>query len=82
MGSLGERLQSIVGTQAVLDRPDDLMMYEYDGGLQKSRPEAVVFPSTTDEVAAIVKLAAAEKVPLLARPAHPLICPAAHNDIK
>ena len=67
MGSIGERLRSIVGTQAVLDRPDDIMMYEYDGGLQKSRPEAVVFPSTTEEVVDIVKLAAAENVPLLAR---------------
>ncbi len=65
--ALADRLRAIVGRDAVLDRPEDLMLYEYDGGLQRSTPEAVVFPSTTEEVVEIVKLAAASNVPLLAR---------------
>lgn len=56
-----------MGRQAVLDRAEDIMMYEYDGGLTKHQPEAVAFPSTTEEVAGIVRLAAAEGLPLLAR---------------
>ena len=67
MSELGDRLRNVVGQQAVLDRPEDIMMYEYDGGLQKHGPEAVVFPCSTEEVAGVVRLAADEGLPLLAR---------------
>src|SRR5438105_780940 len=43
--SVGDALREIVGKDAVLDRPNELMMYEYDGGLQRSTPQAVVFPT-------------------------------------
>ncbi len=66
-GTIGETLREIAGEDAVLDSPEELMLYEYDGGLQHSMPQAVVFPSTTQEVVGIVKLAAAENVPILAR---------------
>lgn len=65
---IGSALRQVVtGHNAVLDRPEDLMLYEYDGGLQHSTPEAVVFPSTTAEVAGVVKYAAEHGLPLLAR---------------
>jgi glycolate oxidase len=64
---LGDTLREIVGGNGVLDTPEELMLYEYDGGLQHSTPQAVVFPTTTAQVAAVVKLAAAEKLPILAR---------------
>src|SRR5579871_3726831 len=65
--AIGEALRAIVGPRAVLDTENELMLYEYDGGLQRSTPQAVVFPQTTEQVAAIVKLAAEEKLPILAR---------------
>src|ERR1043166_2026323 len=50
-------LEGIVGTRNVLSRAEDLVLYEYDGSVEKARPEAVVFPSSTPEVVKIVKRA-------------------------
>src|ERR1022692_1391579 len=61
------KLYDIVGQKALLDRPDDLALYEYDGSVDKSRPDVVVFPRTVAEVSAIVKLAAQHKLPLVGR---------------
>ena len=41
---LHERLRAIAGREAVLHTPEDLMLYEYDGGVRKHTPEAVVCP--------------------------------------
>ena len=60
-------LQAIVGRDAVLDRPEDLMLYEYDGGVRTSTPDVVVFPRNTEQVSRIVKSAAAEGVPIVPR---------------
>ena len=62
-----EHLRKIVGRDAVLDRPEDLMMYEYDGGIRKSTPGAVVFPRTTEQVSQIMRLASSAKVPVVGR---------------
>ena len=64
---LVQQLQDILGPEAVLHQPEDLMLYEYDGGVSKSAPDAVVFPRTTGQVVEVVKLAARHQVPLLAR---------------
>ncbi len=60
-------LREIVGPKAVLDHAHDLMLYEYDGSIDKHSPECVVFPRTTEEVARIVKVAAQHKIPLVGR---------------
>ena len=61
-------LESIVGpSSAVLHRPEDLLLYEYDGSVEKGRPGAVVFPSCTEEVSRIVKLAAQHDIPIIGR---------------
>ena len=60
-------LRKIVGDDAVLDRPEDLMLYEYDAGVRKSTPGAVVFPQNAQHVSQIMKLAAAAKIPVVAR---------------
>lgn len=60
-------LERIVGKENVLSRPEDLMLYEYDGLSAQAMPDAVVFPSSTGEVASVVKLAAAHKLPVIAR---------------
>jgi len=67
LSSVTSDLRKIVGSDAVLDRAEDLMLYEYDGGVRKSTPGAVVFPQNTQQVSQIVRLAAASKVPIVAR---------------
>ena len=43
------------------------MLYEYDGSIEKGRPECVVFPKTTEDVVRIAKVAAEHKLPLVGR---------------
>jgi glycolate oxidase len=62
-----KRLTEILGPRGYLDRPEDLTLYEYDGSVDKSRPEMVVFPRTTEEVAAIVKATAEFGIPIVGR---------------
>jgi len=62
-----EHLRKIAGRDAVLDRPEDLMLYEYDAGIRKSTPGAVVFPQTTDQVSQIMRLASSAQMPVVAR---------------
>src|SRR3984885_13704230 len=52
------KIVDIAGPGGYLDRPEDLSLYEYDGSVDKARPEMVVFPRTTEEVSAIVKITA------------------------
>jgi len=61
------KLYDIVGETGVLERPDDLALYEYDGSVDKSRPDIVVFPRSTEQVVAILKLAAKYELPIVGR---------------
>jgi glycolate oxidase len=60
-------LQALLGPRGYLDRPEDLALYEYDGSIEKGRPEMVVFPRNTEEVAGIVKITREYGVPLVGR---------------
>ncbi len=64
---LVDHLRKIAGRDAVLDRPEDLMLYEYDGGIRKSTPGAVVFPQTAQQVSEIMRLASSVPIPVVAR---------------
>jgi glycolate oxidase len=64
---LKEKLAAVVGPKGYLDRPEDLALYEYDGSVDKHRPDLVIFPRSTADVAAILKLAHAAKVPIVGR---------------
>lgn len=61
------RLRKLLGADNVLSRAEDVMLYEYDAGVDKGLPGAVVFPATTEDVSGIVKIAAAECVPIVPR---------------
>ena len=51
MSGLVERLRGIVGADACLVRPEELLVYECDGlTLHRAQPTAVVLPRTRDEV--------------------------------
>ena len=62
-----DELIRIAGLASVFDRPEDLRLYEYDGGVDKARPDVVVLPATGEQVSAIVKLAAQNGLPLVGR---------------
>jgi glycolate oxidase len=63
-----EALQRIVGVANVLAEPDDKLVYECDGlTMFKATPEAVVFPTSTPQVAEVVRLANHEQLPFVAR---------------
>lgn len=61
-------LQAAIDPQYVLHRPEELMLYEYDGSaLDQATPDVVVVPGSTAEVAAAVRLAAQMGLPVVAR---------------
>ena len=65
--ALKPRVATLLGLKGYLDRPEDLALYEYDGSVDKHAPELVVFPRTTEQVAALVKLAREFQVPFVGR---------------
>ena len=62
-----DELIRIAGPRFVLDRPEDLRLYEYDGSVDKARPDVVVLPNTAEQVSAITRLAARTGMPLVGR---------------
>ncbi|MCH8192322.1 MAG: FAD-binding oxidoreductase, partial [Chloroflexi bacterium] len=65
--SLIGALEGIVGAEFVLHTPEDMVVFEADGSIGKSLPQVVVFPSTTEQVAQIVRLANSVDVPIVPR---------------
>lgn len=66
--SLRRELEQIVGRDGVIAEPDELLVYESDGlTLFRALADFVVFPRETAEVAGVVKLAAREELPFVAR---------------
>ena len=63
-----QELRAVVGSAAVLSEPDELLVYECDGLPQhKYLPRAVVFPSSTEETSAVMRVLAAAGVPFTPR---------------
>jgi glycolate oxidase len=62
-----QELIAVTGPRGFLDRPEDLMLYEYDGGVETGRPDLVVFPRSTDDVVGIMKAAHRHGVPIVGR---------------
>jgi glycolate oxidase len=63
-----DRLRDIVGPDALLSTPSDLLVYECDGyTIEKNKPDVVVFPTATEQVVRIVQACNDFGVPFLAR---------------
>jgi len=61
-------LRRIVGTANVVTDNDSLRVYECDGyTIEKARPELVVLPASAEEVVAVVKLLARERIAFVPR---------------
>ena len=61
------QLEKIVGKTGVLSAPGELAVYGYDGSIERHAPDAVVLPTSTEEVAQVVRLAAENGVPVVPR---------------
>lgn len=62
-----ERLRAILGAEHVIVDPDKMEPYGQDAVKEKFPPEAVLFPRTADEIAAILRLANEARFPVTAR---------------
>lgn len=60
-------LEAIVGKEQVASEPADLICYSYDATQQSFLPEVVVHPANAAEIAAIIKLANVELIPVFPR---------------
>ncbi|MFA0778081.1 MAG: hypothetical protein PVTTEEND_001795, partial [Candidatus Fervidibacter sp.] len=66
--ALVRELQSIVGADGVIAQPSELVVYETDGlSVFKHPPDLVVFPRSTEEVIAVVKLLRRYGLPIIPR---------------
>src|SRR6266540_2206166 len=65
---LRRELESLLGKSAVLSDPEELLVYESDGlTLFRALADFVVFPTSVEQVAAVVRLANRENLPFVAR---------------
>src|SRR6202142_592582 len=63
-----KQLLAIVGSGAILHSPSNLIFYECDGfTIEKNKPDVVVFPTSTEQIVAIIKACQQANVPFLAR---------------
>jgi glycolate oxidase len=66
--SLRTELERIVGADGVLTDPIQLLAYDCDAyTIEKALPTAVVLPQTTEQVAAVARLATREGLPIVPR---------------
>ncbi|MBV8726629.1 MAG: FAD-binding protein [Candidatus Eremiobacteraeota bacterium] len=72
--NLHERLIEALGADAVKTQPEDLAVYAFDAYSQARPPSAVVIPSSTQAVAAAVKIANACGEPVVPRGAGTGLC--------
>lgn len=62
-----DKLKEAIGQDYVLHSDMDLTLYGYDASLERGRPDGVVLPNSTEEVARVVRLAYEEKTPIIGR---------------
>ena len=62
-----EEARGIVGAEYVIHHPDDLLVYEYDGSVDRNIPQAVVLPNSTEEVSRVMALAYRDGIPVVGR---------------
>ncbi|MFH1484754.1 MAG: FAD-linked oxidase C-terminal domain-containing protein [Chloroflexota bacterium] len=62
-----DKLASIVGKEDLFTSPEDLVCYSYDATPTPHLPDAVVLPSSVEEISSVLKLANEEKIPVVPR---------------
>ena len=67
IGAVRAGLEAIVGAENLRDDEAEILMYSYDSGMARARPEAVITFSAVEQVAPVVKLLYAARIPFLPR---------------
>ncbi len=62
-----EELRAAAGAENVLSEPADLATYAYDGTFLETPPDCVILPRDTEAVAAVLRVAARHRVPIVSR---------------
>jgi glycolate oxidase len=62
-----EELEKALGKRNVISDAADLIVFEYDGTIEKGQPQVVVFPSSAQDVAAAVRVARKYELPVVPR---------------
>ena len=65
--SLFDRLRAALGPDSVFAATEDVIMYEYDYGLDRAMPDLVALPRSTADVQLLVRDAQAAGVAIVAR---------------
>ncbi|RPJ80832.1 MAG: FAD-binding oxidoreductase [Deltaproteobacteria bacterium] len=66
MGNIKDQLAKIVSSEFVSDHAEEQYLYARDPGtMPPAKPDYVVMPGTTEEVAAVVKLANQNRIPVV-----------------
>ena len=60
-------LKAVVGDAYVVHEPEDLIVFEYDGSVDRAMPLAVVLPASAEQVSGAVKAARRHGLPIVAR---------------
>jgi D-lactate dehydrogenase len=64
---LKRELATVLGTDGLLLDPSERLTYGYDNSRKQALPDAVAFPTTTEQVVALVKLCREHRLPITAR---------------
>jgi glycolate oxidase len=64
---LSELKQAVGGDGRISTAPEDLVAYAYDGTWAEERPEVVIHPQTTEQVAAVLRIADEKRIPVVPR---------------
>jgi glycolate oxidase len=68
MSTLIDRLRAVVGPGGILAAPSELLVYECDGfTIEKNKPDVVVFPTSAEQAAAVVRVCNECGAPFLPR---------------
>ena len=62
-----EELRRALAPDRVMSDAGDLVIFEYDGTIERGMPQVVVFPDSTEEVAAAVRIARRYELPVVPR---------------
>lgn len=64
---ISQGLRQLVDPGCYLDSPEDLVNYSYDAYLPEARPDAVVLPLSTEQVASVMRVAHRESISVTPR---------------
>jgi len=65
--TLARRIRAIVGDRYFADQPEELLPYSFDAGARAHPPQAVAWPGDTNEIAALMRLCSAHRLPVTVR---------------